>query len=341
MSGTLHGRTAAVISEFPRAPRCCALAEAGAALRISGRITRRGGQAAVEAWFGSYQQAARLRALIESALGYRPLIQVLTSSNWVRGYGSLRPRAGEDPRYLLIAGAAETAEMLITAAGLRGPGGEPLTGMPPAVIAGGPCEWRAGWRGAFLAAGALTDPVRHLRARLTVECPNRDVAMALTGMARRVGVAARVRAPRAGSIMACVDDQDAIVTLLTRIGAPGAAEEWLARREERARQAARQPQAVPALGSANADRAREAAVRMTARARQALAILGDDVPGELAAAAQLRMQDPEASLSRLAGMCDPPVTKHTIAGRLRRLERMASETARRRGAGRAVTAAAG
>jgi DNA-binding protein WhiA len=61
--------------------------------------------------------------------------------------------------------------------------------------------------------------------------------------------------------------------------------------------------------------------------RQALAVLGDTAPPDWAAAAQLRLAHPDLTLPRLAELASPPLTKDTIAGRIRRLIEMAGRKA--------------
>ncbi|SKR86201.1 sporulation transcription regulator whiA [Mycobacteroides abscessus subsp. abscessus] len=61
---------------------------------------------------------------------------------------------------------------------------------------------------------------------------------------------------------------------------------------------------------------------------RALRILGDDVPPQLAEAARLRLENPEARMSELASKADPPITKDAYAGRIWRLLQRAEERAR-------------
>ncbi|MGW4720412.1 helix-turn-helix domain-containing protein [Nocardia sp. NPDC004260] len=53
--------------------------------------------------------------------------------------------------------------------------------------------------------------------------------------------------------------------------------------------------------------------------RAALAVFGDRVPDHLAAIARLRLQHPHAGMGALGRLATPPLSKHTVAGRLRRL----------------------
>ena len=56
-------------------------------------------------------------------------------------------------------------------------------------------------------------------------------------------------------------------------------------------------------------------------------ILGDEVPGHLREAGQLRVEHKQASLEELGALADPPMTKDAVAGRIRRLLAMADKRA--------------
>jgi DNA-binding protein WhiA len=296
-------------------PRCCLLAEIGAALRICGAVTSRAGQPAVEAGLAGYPQAARLRAAIAAAFGYQPLIQA-------------RP-GGRDPRCLLVAATGGQAETLIRTAGLTDPAGRPLAGMPQPVVAGRRCDCAASWRGAFLAAGFLCLPDR-ARPVLTVACPSLEAALALAGTARRIGITAQARDYRGGG-QVCVAGEDGITALLRQIGGTGTAAEWGARRADcQARGTIRPVTAAlnrEELDGSNLTRSRRAAAEAALRARRALDILGAGTPGDLQAAGRLRIAHPDAQLHQLGQMASPPLSKDTIAGRLRRLNRLADARA--------------
>ena len=78
---------------------------------------------------------------------------------------------------------------------------------------------------------------------------------------------------------------------------------------------------------ANQRRSTQAAVAVTARVSLAFEILGEDIPEQLKRAGELRLVHQDASLEELARLADPPVTKDTIAGRIRRLLVMADKHA--------------
>jgi DNA-binding protein WhiA len=82
-----------------------------------------------------------------------------------------------------------------------------------------------------------------------------------------------------------------------------------------------------AFGDANHRRTTQAATEATARVQRALQVLGPDIPEHLLLAGRLRLDHPQASLDELGQLADPPMTKDTIAGRIRRLLALADNHA--------------
>jgi DNA-binding protein WhiA len=306
----------AELARVPAVPHCCLHAEIGAALRIAGADRAQARATAVVADFAGYGQAARLRTAIAAAFGCRLEIRV-------------RAGTGAAPRHELAAGTGGQAEELIRTAKLVDPAGRPLVGMPQPVVAGRRCDCAAGWRGAFLAAGALCAPARS-RPFLTVDCPTRETALALAGTARRIGVPARMREFQGGH-QAVVGGTDDIVVILTRIGGPETAIKWEKMRASAEAASEASARGYDSLGGSNLTRSMHAAAQSAARARRALEILGDDAPGYLVDAGRLRIANPETHLFYLGQLADPPLSKDTIAGRLRRLNALADAHAARLG----------
>ncbi len=181
-------------------------------------------------------------------------------------------------------------------------------------MSGGVCEAEAAWRGAFLAQGSLTDPGRS--PALEITSPGPEAALALVGAARRLGVTAKTHQVR-GVDQVVVRDEDTIVALLTRLGAPRSALTWQQHRLHRpVRTTVNQP---ATFADANHRRIAQAAAEMVARVQQALEMLGEDIPKHLLVAGRLRVQHHQASLAELGQLADPPMSKDAIAGRIRRL----------------------
>lgn len=170
------------------------------------------------------------------------------------------------------------------------------------------------WRGAILARGV---PVDNGRCNtLDVTCPGIEAAMALAGTARRLGVRAKAAEAR-GRHHVVVRNVDGIGELLALMGAQHARVAWNQRRRRRPPQADGYLQS--GFGDANQRRAELAAASTAAQVERALAILGDSAPDHLAQAGRLRIEHRVASLEQLAQLADPPLSKHSIAGRIRRL----------------------
>src|SRR5699024_3986313 len=100
----------------------------------------------------------------------------------------------------------------------------------PFVVGGATVDAEAAWRGAFLARGSLTEPGRS--SALELSCPGPEVALAMVGAARRLGVASKAREVR-GTDRVVLRDGDAISALLTRMGAHQTVLTWEERRTRR------------------------------------------------------------------------------------------------------------
>jgi DNA-binding protein WhiA len=194
--------------------------------------------------------------------------------------------------------------------------------LPPQVVSGSGCDAVAAWRGAFLAHGSLTEPGRS--SSLEVTCPGPEAALALVGVARRLGIQAKAREVR-GVDRVVIRDGDAIGALLTRLGAHETLMAWEERRMRREVRAT--ANRLANFDDANLRRSARAAVAAAARVARAMEILGDDVPDHLLAAGRLRAEHTQASLEELGQLADPPMTKDAVAGRIRRLLHMADKRA--------------
>jgi DNA-binding protein WhiA len=198
--------------------------------------------------------------------------------------------------------------------------------LPNRLTTGNLQELAAVWRGAFLAAGSLTDPGR--QASIDIVAPTNEAAMALVGAAHRLNIPAKAREVR-GIHRVVIRDDDAISGLLKLMGASesiGLWEELRTRREVRAT-----ANRLVNFDDANLRRSAQAAVAACARVERALEILGSDIPDHLMYAGQLRLSHRDASLDELGHFADPPMTKDAVAGRIRRLLALADKTAKVRG----------
>ncbi len=288
-------------------------AEAAAMLRFAGGLQLVAGKIVVEAELDSAAVARRLHAVISEMYGHRAELAVMQPSGIRR-----------TTRYIVR--VEREGGMLARQTGLLDARGRPVRGMPPVVVGGAIVDAEAAWRGAFLARGTLTEPGRS--SALELSCPGPEVALAMVGAARRLGVASKAREAR-GADRVVLRDGDAISLLLTRMGAVQTARTWEERRSRREVKAT--AHRLANFDDANLRRSARAAVAAGQRVQRALEILGDDVPDHLRAAGNLRLEHRQASLEELGRLADPPLTKDAVAGRIRRLLAMADKRAEEMG----------
>ena len=263
-------------------------AELATVLRFAGGLHTISGRIAVEAELDSQELATRVRKDLAEIYG-------------VRSEGRLSPNSGgkNAPTYLVRVLDGET---LARQTGLLDARRRPIRGLPNKLTTGNLEDLSAIWRGAFLAAGSLTDPGRS--AALEIVCPTNEAAMALVGAANRLQFAAKAREVR-GVHRVVIREDEAISAVLTIMGATETVKNWEDLRH----------------------RCAQAAVAACARVERALELLGDDIPEHLKYAGELRLNFRDASLDELGHHADPPMTKDAVAGRIRRLLAMADKRA--------------
>lgn len=296
-----------------RDPRPTArVAELTAILRFSGGLHSIAGRVAVEAELETDPLARRVARDIMELYGVRPELHRVQASGGATG------RVGGHFAVRVIDGG----ETLARQTGLLDARRRPVRGLPNKLTTGARHDLAAVWRGAFLAAGALSDPGRS--AALEISCPSGEAAMALVGAGHRLGIAAKAREVR-GVPRVVVRDGEAIRVALAEMGATRTAQAWEEQRQRREVRAG--VNRLVNFDDANLRRSAQAAVAACARVERALQILGDEVPEHLREAGELRLAHRDASLDELGHHADPPLTKDAVAGRIRRLLAMADKKA--------------
>jgi DNA-binding protein WhiA len=285
------------------------VAELSAILRFAGGLHLVAGKIAIEVDLDTAQLARRVKKDLSEVFGIDSEISVMSASG-------IRKAARYQVRVL------QQADVLARQTGLIDPKGRPVRGLPAHLVSGSLAEAQAVWRGAFLSRGSLTDPGRS--ASMEVTAPGNEAAMALVGIARRLGVTAKAREVR-DLFRVVVREGEAIAAMLTQMGAHTQVlrwEEMRLRREVRAT-----ANRLANFDDANLRRSAQAAVAAGARVARALEILGEDIPDHLLYAGRLRLEHKQASLDELGHLADPPMTKDAVAGRIRRLLAMADKKA--------------
>lgn len=284
-------------------------AELSTILRLAGGLHLVSGKVVIEVELDSAQVARRVRKDLSELYGCDSELSVISA-------GGIRKTNRYQVKVL------GQGDVLARQTGLVDTRGRPARGLPATLIAGSVEEAQAIWRGAFLAHGSLTDPGRS--AALEITAPGNEVAMALVGVARRLGLVAKVREVR-GVFRVVLRDGEAISAMLAQMGAHGQLLRWeelRLRREVRAT-----ANRLANFDDANLRRSAQAAVAAGARVQRALEILGEEVPEHLKYAGELRLQHKQASLDELGRLASPPMTKDAVAGRIRRLLSMADKRA--------------
>ncbi len=177
------------------------------------------------------------------------------------------------------------------------------------------------FRGAFLAGGSVTDPVKgyHLEMATSHLSVNREMLTLL----REAGFAAK-SAQRGGNHMAYFKRSEDIADFLTAIGAPLAAMELMNAKAEKDLRGGVNRRVN--CDAANLDKAVDAAQsHLEAIRRLSKKLPLEELPPKLAEAARLRLEHPDLTLSELGELCQPPITKSSFNHRLKKLAELAEQ----------------
>lgn len=178
-------------------------------------------------------------------------------------------------------------------------------------------------RGAFLAGGSVTDPGKGYHMELTTT--HRSVARETDALLREVMDFAPKMAERSGGQVLYFKQSEQISDLLTYLGSPVAAMGIMEARLEKElnNKVNRRCNCDDANTSKVVEAAQEqlAAIRILKKAG-----VFESLPGKMKQAAQAREENPAASLTELASIVDPPITKPAMNNRMKKLMALAKET---------------
>ena len=179
-------------------------------------------------------------------------------------------------------------------------------------------------RGAFLAGGSVTDPGKgyHMELSTTHQCVARETELLVRETMDFVPKAAS----RGGAQVLYLKQSEQISDFLTCLGAPVAAMGIMEARLEK--ELNNKVNRRCNCDDANTSKVVEAAqeqlsVIRTLRERGVL----EGLPEKLKQAALAREQNPSASLTELAAMMEPPITKPAMNNRMKKLAAYVKETA--------------
>ena len=180
-------------------------------------------------------------------------------------------------------------------------------------------------RGAFLAGGSVTDPMKSYHLELATS--HYHVGRELPALLREAGFEPK-ETQRKGNRVVYFKQSHHIEDFLTYLGAPVSAMAVMNAKLERDLQGRVNRQVN--CDSANLDKT-VAAAREQLVAIERLRAAGrlDSLPDKLREAAALRLDHPELNLAQLGALCAPAVSKSALNHRMRKLLELAEAAARR------------
>ncbi|RSX56019.1 sporulation protein [Bifidobacterium dolichotidis] len=288
-------------------------AQATAMIRFGGGLRLVQRQILVQASFDSLDAAQWLQNAIHTLYGHEAHLTEIER---------MSPN-GPVHRYQVIVDRGGAALALQT--GLLDRRKHVVHGLPADIVEGNIAQIKSAWRGAFLARGGISEPGK--ASYMEIICPTQEAALALVKTAHRLGITAHPRQVRS-SERVTLKDADAIERMLILMGAPMSSREWTGKRSDG--EARGKANRLANFDDANMRRSAKAAAEACAKVRHAFSFMGDEIPENLRAAGQLRLDHPDASLEELGRLANPPITKDAIAGRIRRLLQLADKTEKAR-----------
>ena len=170
-------------------------------------------------------------------------------------------------------------------------------------------------RGAFLAGGSITDPAK--RYHLELLCPHSCVSREAHNLLMEMGFSPK-ETQRAGNSLTYFKQSEVIEDVLTTMGAPLAAMAVMQTRMEK--DVSNTVNRRVNCDSANAD-------KIVAAAQEQLSVIREldrrfglvNLPEVLQETAMLRIANPDSSLTDLAVLANPPVSKSCMSHRMKKL----------------------
>ena len=268
-------------------------AQAAAMIRFGGGLRPVQNTYVIQAVFTSLDVAEWLKNTLRNTFGHEAEVNHLTRQT---------PNGPVETYVVLV---TRNVVALALQTGLVDRRKQQVRGLPSEVVNGSIAQIKAAWRGA------------------------EEAAMALCGVARRLGIQAKHRTLRS-SERVTLKDPDAIERMLKLMGATRSAREWTGKRSDG--EARGKANRLANFDDANMRRSAKAAAEASEKVQHAFEVLGDNIPDNLRQAGQLRIDHVDKSLEELGKIAEPQITKDAIAGRIRRLLQLAEKTEKARAA---------
>jgi len=190
------------------------------------------------------------------------------------------------------------------------------------ALTGKPDDRRAFLRGAFIAAGTVSDPERDYH--FEIAAPDEYCADILTGLLEDLDIRARRFRRRDGKTVVYVKEHDGVSLLLNAVGAHVAMMNFENIRIERELKGAVNRRLN--CDTANINKAVSASMKQIADIELIRDTVGfDRLDDGLRAICEVRLANPDATLSEIAEMMVPAIGKSGANHRFRKLSKMADD----------------
>lgn len=303
--------TAEVKDELSRVEsrrKCCPRAELSALIRVEGTLHYSG------------NERFRLEIATETAPVARKAIKLLHAGYELATELTVRRSVlHKSNNYLITVPNQPRLAEALADLGILDTSFAPVHGIPAWLVKRDCCAISY-LRGAFLGGGFVADPHGDFHFELTAE--NEQIAEDLTGLMARFDMSARVT-QRRGTYAVYLKGAEPIVTFLALVGAHRA----LLRTEDvRIIKGMRNDvNRLVNAETANLQKSADAALAQIDAIRRLADSRGlETLPPALRELAELRLENPDASLRELGELAEPPLSKSAVYHRIRRLEELAT-----------------
>lgn len=290
---------------------CCGKAELAAIIHSLGSIHLRAGDRLILSIAG--ENASTIRKVLRLLKTYFDVNSRIIIEE--------TQRLGHHRRYNLQLSGEEMVKRILIELGIMTRGCELEGGISPEIVRPGCCR-SAFLRGAFLARGSITDPLKN-DYHLEIVSENEDFAQGLTYLMNLCGFKSGFSRRKYFHIY--LKEADAIGKFLTFIGAHTA---FLHLEEVRVIKGMRaEVNRLVNCETANLEKTVRAALEQVEVLSRMENLVGfNSLPEKLREIAWLRLEHPEASLKELGELSHPKLSKSAINHRMRKLLKLAKNS---------------